>query len=452
MLASLAGARPRRGAHRFLMLAVLAASSGPALRAQNAASAPGLALSDSINKQIPRWLRLGGEYRSRLEGLSGGAFRSDNADAYLLGRLRINIRLEPARWMRVVFQGQDARVYRNSRFAKAPPYQNGLDLRQGYVELGDAETRAVSVRAGRQELAFGEQRLAGPSNWSNTARTFDALRLTLRRGRYRLDAFAAAVVVAKDGEFDRPVAGSNLHGLYGAIEKPVPNAVLEPYVFWRLAPRLTGETGRIGGLDFKTVGARWAGKLPAAFDYSVEMAGQAGRLAGDRVRAWAGHWLVGRGFAAARYRPRLYAEYNYASGDRDPRDGTRGTFDSLYPTSHDKWGMADQVGWRNIHDLRGGVEAKPRPKWTLAVTYHSWWLASARDGLYNAGGALVARAADGTAGRHVGQEVDGQAVYAVSRQIQIGAGMGHIFPGRFLRRATPGRAYTYPYVMLTYAF
>ncbi len=68
--------------------------------------------------------------------------------------------------------------------------------------------------------------------------------------------------------------------------------------------------------------------------------------------------------------------------------------------------MADQVGWRNIHALRAGVEAKPRAKWMLALTCHSWWLASARDGLYNASGAMLARVPDGSAGRHVGQELD----------------------------------------------
>lgn len=34
-----------------------------------------------------------------------------------------------------------------------------FDLRQGYVELGDIEKNRIAFRAGRQELAFGDERL-----------------------------------------------------------------------------------------------------------------------------------------------------------------------------------------------------------------------------------------------------------------------------------------------------
>ena len=59
---------------------------------------------------------------------------------------------------------------------------------------------------------------------------------------------------------------------------------------------------------------------------------------------------------------------------------------------------------------------------------------------------------DGSAGTRVGQEIDLQGAYALSRQIQVTAGMGHIFPGEFLKGTTPGKGYTYPFVMLNYTF
>jgi hypothetical protein len=75
---------------------------------------------------------------------------------------------------------------------------------------------------------------------------------------------------------------------------------------------------------------------------------------------------------AIRYKPRFVLEYNYASGDGDSKDGKRGTFDQLYPTAHDKYGLADQVGWRNIHDARLGVEFKPRAKWLVSIITIGW--------------------------------------------------------------------------------
>ena len=157
-------------------------------------------------------MRFGGEYRLRVEGFGGGGFRQDNEDAYLLQRLRINMKLEPAPWIKLAFQGQDSRAFWNDKIPNAPPYQDSMDLRLGYLELGDTEKRPVGLRVGRQELAFGEQRLIGHLNWTNTSRSFDAVRATLRHGRYRLDAFAASVVNARHGEFNKRTDGNNLHG------------------------------------------------------------------------------------------------------------------------------------------------------------------------------------------------------------------------------------------------
>ena len=54
-----------------------------------------------------------------------------------------------------------------------------LDLRQGYVELNFEGKTSVRFRAGRQEIAFGAERLIGPADWG-ISRTFDALDMTSR--------------------------------------------------------------------------------------------------------------------------------------------------------------------------------------------------------------------------------------------------------------------------------
>ena len=68
-------------------------------------------LSDNVNAELPKWLRLGGEYRARVEGFTGGGFKRNTEDAYLLSRLRINMYLLPTSWLRFGFQGQDAHVF-----------------------------------------------------------------------------------------------------------------------------------------------------------------------------------------------------------------------------------------------------------------------------------------------------------------------------------------------------
>jgi hypothetical protein len=194
------------------------------------------------------------------------------------------------------------------------------------------------------------------------------------------------------------------------------------------------------------------GKLPANFDYGTEIAGQNGSFSADAIRAFAGHAIIGYTMPKVKATPRIFAEFNYASGDRNAAKGTRGTFDQLYPTGHDKIGLADQVGWKNVEDARSGVELKPTKKLAANSSYHMFWLASSHDGLYNAAGTLVAKVANGSAGRYIGQEADVQATYALKSQIQLGAGYAHLFPGTFLEKATPGKQYNLTYLMITYQF
>ncbi|HYI96594.1 MAG TPA: alginate export family protein [Bryobacteraceae bacterium] len=406
--------------------------------------------SEIVNAQIPQWVRLSGELRAREEGFFGNHFTEGNDDMYLLQRVRIGVELRPTQWLTGFVQAQDARVSFEDRVPAAPPLQDSLDLRQAYVQLG-GESHLLSLRVGRQDLAFGEERLVGASNWGNVARSFDAIRLGMHHGKYRFDAFASSVVVPRDHDFDKHAAGDNLHGIYGQIDGWIPKSRLEPFVFWRLAPSVVMEGGSRGHLDSKTIGIRWAGSLPAAFEYTVEMAGQRGSWGADDVQAWAGFWRVGREFKNLVWNPRLRLEVNHASGDAKPVDGRHGTFDVLYPTAHDKYGMTDQVGWKNVNHVGVILEMKPRPNLVLQAKGHDWWLDSATDGLYNSGGALLVRDATGQSGKHIGQEIDLQAIWTPSKHLALGGGVGHMFTGSFLKKTTPGHAYTFPYIQLTYA-
>jgi hypothetical protein len=408
--------------------------------------------SDRLNKELPSWLRFSGEERARVEGWSGLGFQRGAGDLFALNRLRVNLQVAPSRWLKFTFQGQDSRVLGGNVKPAPASQKDSLDLRVAYVELGDAEKAPVALRVGRQSLAFGEGRLVADPSWGNTGRTFDAVRATVRHGKMRLDAFAASVVRMKDGEFNKRVDGDNFHGLYGSLQDLVPNATVEPYLFWRLAPRVKGESGTAGKLDSKTAGVRWVGKLPVGFDYGVEIASQGGRYAGDRISAWASHFVLGHTLPDPRRLPRVFAEYNHASGDENPGDGRRGAFDQLYPSAHDKFGMADQFMWSNLRHARAGFEIKVRPSLALMSGYHSFWLARPRDGLYAPGAKLVARVADGGAGSHVGQEFDAQALWTLSKSTQVNIGYAHIFPGLFLRRAVHGVQQNFVFLNLAQRF
>ena len=97
------------------------------------------------------------------------------------------------------------------------------------------------------------------------------------------------------------------------------------------------------------------------------------------------------------------------------------------------------------------MDVKMNPRVAVSGSYHSWWLASTTDNLYAANGAIVARPVAGLSSSHVGQELDLQTSIALSSRVQIGGGYAHIIPGAFLSAATPGKGYSFPYVMVTSA-
>ncbi|MEP6715694.1 MAG: alginate export family protein [Terriglobia bacterium] len=406
--------------------------------------------ASEIDSALPHWIRFDGEFRTRFEGYSGGGYKPDASDAYALTRLKLDLTIKPTAWMKFFGEVYDARAI--AKDPALPPYQNIWDLRQAFVEFGDSEKRMFDLRVGRQEINLGDQRLVGVSAWTNTERTFDAVRGGIRYKGYRLDLISASVVNVVDGAWDHHLQGNNLHGLYGGIEKLVPGATIEPYIFWRVQPRVKNEAGVIANVDEKVPGFRWVGKLPLGFDYGAEMVKEFGSLGSDRIHAWAGHWVVGNTLKSAWSSPRGYLEFNHASGDRNAKDGTRGTFDQLYPSGHDKYGLSDQIGWRNMNDLRAGLETRPLKKLGVNFEYNDWYLASRFDAMYNSSGTALFRSSTGAAGSHIGQELDVIASLTIFKPLTAQAGFGHIFPGEFLKFVTPGRAYNFPYVMFTYKF
>lgn len=401
-----------------------------------------------VNHSLPGWLCFTAGYRARFEGYSAGSFRAGNSDYYLLTRLRLGISIKPTTWLKSYVELQDATAFWKDQ-PLAPPYQSTWDLRRAYLDLGDIEQSRIGFRVGRQDLAFGHLRLVGTAYWRNASRGYDAAMMVLNWSRVRVNAFAASPVVPLDNGLSHHQQGNNLHGVYTSLKNLVPASAVEPYVLWRLSPGFKTEAGKISKLDEKTAGLRWAGTA-SRFDYDAEIAGQVGSIGVDKIRAWAWSALAGYTFESSRWRPRIFAKYDFASGDRNPRDGLHGTFDQLYPNIHDHHGLADQVAWQNLNSLRAGARVTLHKNCMLAGVYNDWWLANAADGFYNASGAIVARDPSGLSGTHIGREYDAQISHRLNRHLELGAGLGYIRSGEFLIRTNHSRAYTYPYVMLNY--
>ncbi len=406
---------------------------------------------DQLNKQLPAWIRFTGRFRTRWEMAAGIGFGVFN-DGYLLTQLRVGLILQPVKWLSFVGETQDSRVFFNQRTGNVPPYQNTWDVRQAYGELGSSKEGWADLMVGRQVLSFGDERLIGPSDWLNQGRTFDTVRFDVHQPGFNVALFASSVVVARDGVVDHHYEGNDTYGVYSSFTRLIPQSTVEPYVIWRVAPgnlRLNENQGR-GALNEFTGGVRWVGKLPARFGYNVEMDKQGGSLGPDTIASWAGHWRVDRGFETRFGQLTPFIESNYASGTRNYSSTNWNTFDQIYPSSHDKLGFADLVGWRNIRQVRGGLEENISKNWKTKQTFEDFWLANTHDALYGTSGALVVRSTNPNVSSHVGEELDLVFERDFNRAMILGFGWAHFFTGPFLNATARTKDYNYPYLYFTY--
>jgi len=396
------------------------------------------------------WLSLGAQLRERLEVWDDFAFGAPAVadDVFLLTRLFAHADLHIGETWRVFVQAKSALSSdRDLPGGRRTLDMDRFDIQNGFVEFKQrAGQLAVRVRAGREELLFGKQRLVSPLDWSNTRRTFDGANVRLASGANEATLFFTKPVVIQRAEIND--AGSNeFYGIY-ATHDGGDGSGLDLYL---LALDRDGVSfnGNSGNEERYTTGIRLFGALPAALDYDLESAYQFGRVGSADVDAYMVASQLG-GIAPVLGRHlRWELGFDYASGDDSAGDGDVGTFNQLFPLGHAYLGYIDIIGRQNIMDARASVKIPVAAKTTLALDLHSFRRAEAADALYNAGGKVVRAGAPGSS-KDVGRELDVTLKHKLSRHILVLFGFNHFFPGDFIDETGASKAIDFGYAMFQY--
>ena len=101
--------------------------------------------------------------------------------------------------------------------------------------------------------------------------------------------------------------------------------------------------------------------------------------------------------------PRLSAEFNTASGNKD--DGKWRSFDQLYPTNHIHFGYMDRMSWKNMNHYAFGLQLRPNKDSHFEVTGHFFSLQETTDDMFHAGQVALGFARGGTS-TNIGEEID----------------------------------------------
>ncbi|HEY1901187.1 MAG TPA: alginate export family protein [Terracidiphilus sp.] len=404
-----------------------------------------------LDEKLPNWVDVQAEERFRYEGYDNSSLKAGANDSYLLNRFRFQVDLHTASWLRVTAQVQDARAgFQNSPIG--PPNTVRWDLKLAYAEIGAPEQHWFSLRVGRQLINYNNTIIAD-SQWRNQGRSYDAAVVNLNAKREHLGIFAASVVVPQAYGVSPHQEGNNIYGAYGRIDDLAPHSSLEPFFLWRVQPAEVVEPAiskTTGKEDEKVGGLRFKAQAHSALDYGGELIFEGGKVGPEGIHAWATQGGAAYRFLDVAAKPRFFTQYDYASGNSDPaQNGRHTTFDTIYPTAHDRLGVADLFGWQNIESVRAGTTVEPHRRLTFTVQGLDFWAASALDSIYNTSGSSIVY--NKTAhGRHVGAEIDSYSWYELNRHFNVGGGVAYFGGGQFLSNVTTSHSYPYYYFALNF--
>lgn len=274
------------------------------------------------------WLTLGADTRVRADLIENSAFSLRPGGDYqtLTTRLLFHTdwHLAPATrvFLQLGYHDENGRRPRARSFD-----EGGIDVEQAFVDVGLVD--GWRVRAGRQELPLGNQRLADVREGGNIRRSFDGVRVDGTIGAASLIGFAVSPILNADGDFDdAPADGEAVYGLYASAPIAIGSTA---DIFWlqREKPNAVFSAGTADDTR-ATVGGRFSGTV-GGWDYDLEAIYQFGSFGDDNVRAYAASLDLGWKAKAWGWQPRFGVRLDLGSGDRQTGDGELNTFDGPYP-------------------------------------------------------------------------------------------------------------------------
>ncbi|MBO9621245.1 MAG: alginate export family protein [Sphingomonas sp.] len=313
---------------------------------------------------------------------------------------------------------------------EGPVDQTRVDLLQAFAETTlTAKGASLTLRAGRQMMPLGSERLVGTRYGPNVPLAFDGWRAIVRSGSASLSLLAAQPVAPGPDSFDD--RRSRTKQLWGAY---LTTSGLELY-YLGYRNRAADWGGRQGRELRHSFGARWFGEHGGTH-WNVEGVAQRGRFAGGTIGAWTLATEIGRRFPGP-IEPDATLRISIASGDKNPHDKRLGTFNALFPKGK-YFGELSPIGPYNIISANPQISAALAKDWSASLAAMAYWRFSRGDGIYDVPGNLI-RTGDGAAARFIGKQAEAVLSWQATPELELSASLSAFAPGAFIRETGPHR-------------
>jgi hypothetical protein len=385
------------------------------------------------------WIRERGEYVSNPNWSD-----QPSGNAYLMQRYFLHMDLHFGERFR--FFGEIASSLVDGRSGGPRP---GLDeekmyVHQGFFDLGlwKSGQNSLTLRAGRQEMAFGSQNLISTRDGRNIRRSLDGARLTWVKGNWTVDFLAARPVLDEAGYFDDPPNHASSFWAAYAVHPFgfLPHGNIDFYYMGLDNKSVSFNDKGIGREQRETIGTRLWGTTEH-WDYNDEFTFQWGWFRSGDIRAWAVSTEHGYRIEQAPLSPRFGLRALALSGDQNPSSINVGTFNSIFEKGP-YFTYAELFARRNLVALQPSVDLKLSKSVSLLFNPAFYWRESTSDGLYSVGNTVIVSGSKSNA-RYIASQASAQLQWRMTRNLTWFTEYGHFFSGEYLKQSTPGKNINY---------
>lgn len=273
-------------------------------------------------------------------------------------RTRFNISIKADNNSSGLIQIQDYRVFGEETSTLKDGSADKLDLHQAYFKIDKLFGLPLSAKIGRQELAYGNQRIIGAVGWDNIGRSFDGIVTSYKKGKFKIDAFLTKEATKKSKTVSWSVLdtltwqisnldslsftdGKNFSGLWASMDFNIPGLVNNTHVATYYLLDRTGDTA----INRSTIGLFSKGSYGLAggitITQEVDLAMQTGSFneTTDIDASLLGVRLV-VSLPKVATKPKIGFGYDLVSGEDSSKAGDN-AFNTLYATNHKFYGFMD---------------------------------------------------------------------------------------------------------------
>ena len=386
----------------------------------------------SLSQHGNTWLSFGGEIRGEVDYVHNEDWGDANlgADFFSLQRYHFHVDLHLTNRIRLF--GQLRSGLENGRKTGPRPIdEDQLNVQNLFLDIVPYKTadNSLTLRVGRQEIAYGSGRTIDVREGPNLRLYFDGVKAAYSSANLKVDAFVMAHANVRPGVFDNSSAGkANLWGVYTTYT----TSRRRNFDFYYLGINRSNakfDEGIANELRH-SVGARFW-KTGTGFVYNFETAYQFGRFGAGNISAAGLSSEIGYVFENIYGQPLIRLRSDYISGDKNKGDGKLGTLNPFYPNGG-YFGMNPQVGPSNLLSFHPNFIWHPGKRITLTTDVVFNWRNSLEDGIYNAAG-IFRRSSSDSRERYIGTAFISSFSWRINKFLNYNIGVQYFKTGSFIQ-------------------